>query len=72
MHIDYKKYTTYPYLYFLCDWLLYACSLATVGTVPIPEEDHPEPIDQEPNIEEEYVSDGKSHRPLTLMVFARK
>jgi hypothetical protein len=62
----------YSYLYLLCDCLLYACSLATVGAEPIPEEDQPKPVDQEPNVEEEYTSEGTSHRPLTLMVFAPK
>jgi hypothetical protein len=40
--------------------LLYACSFATVGAEPIPEEDQPESVDQEPNVEE-YASEGKSH-----------
>jgi hypothetical protein len=43
-----------------------------VGTEPIPEDDQLEPADQEPDVEEEYASEGKSHRPLTLMVFAPK
>jgi hypothetical protein len=33
---------------------------------PIPEDNQADPIVQEPSVEEEYVSEGKSHRLLTL------
>jgi hypothetical protein len=43
-----------------------------VWAEPILEDGQLEPANQEPNVEEEYASEGKSHRPLTLMVFAPK
>jgi hypothetical protein len=43
-----------------------------VEAEPTPEDDQLDPADQEPDVEEEYASEGKSHRYLTLMVFAPK
>lgn len=39
---------------------------------PIPEENPEEPGDEERDVENAYLSEGKSHRSLTLIMIAPK
>ena len=43
-----------------------------VKAKPIPEENPEEPGDEEQDAADTHVSEGKSHRPLTLIMFAPK